>query len=230
MKLMQEIRRLIRSFSAAFQGVYMAFRDEKNMQIHGWMAVLVTGLSCMAGISWHRYLVLLFLVVWVWILELINTSIERTLDLISTETHPKIKLAKDTAAGAVLLSAIFAVLVGITLLYQPLAEKVGNLNLQIMAMHLTSVQLAILICIWLASMAVLIKWSSWIKERFWFDVLLTTLSFLIFMWSERSSVQLFALLLPVAVMIFIYRNHFYFRLYKLGVSGLGAFVLFYLLR
>lgn len=184
----------------------------------------------MAGISWHRYLVLLFLVVWVWSLELINTSIERTLDLISTETHPKIKLAKDTAAGAVLLSSIFAVLVGITLLYQPLAEKIGNLNLQIMAMHLTSVQLAILICIWLASMAVLIKWSSWIKERFWFDVLLTTLSYLIFMWSERSSVQLFALLLPVAVMIFIYRNHFYFRLYKLGVSGLGAFVLFYLLR
>jgi diacylglycerol kinase len=56
----------------------------------------------------------------VWMSELLNTAIEHTVDLVSPEIHPLAKIAKDTAAGAVLVTAVFAVVVGAIVLGPPL--------------------------------------------------------------------------------------------------------------
>jgi undecaprenol kinase len=57
--------------------------------------------------------------------ELLNTAIEAVIDLVSPEWHPLAKVAKDTAAGAVLVSAVFAVAVGLVILYKPLMIWLG---------------------------------------------------------------------------------------------------------
>jgi undecaprenol kinase len=57
--------------------------------------------------------------------ELLNTAIEAVIDLVSPEWHPLAKVAKDTAAGAVLVSAVFAVAVGLVILYKPMMIWLG---------------------------------------------------------------------------------------------------------
>nr|WP_325175567.1 diacylglycerol kinase family protein [Paenibacillus sonchi] len=59
--------------------------------------------------------------------ELLNTAIEATIDLVSPEIHPLAKKAKDTAAGAVLLTAVFAAIVGIYVFYHPVMDWITGL-------------------------------------------------------------------------------------------------------
>jgi undecaprenol kinase len=70
---------------------------------------------------------LLFSITLVLTAELLNTAIEATVDLISPEIHPLAKRAKDTAAGAVLLTAVFAVLVGVYVFYHPVMDWISGL-------------------------------------------------------------------------------------------------------
>ncbi|WP_084213644.1 diacylglycerol kinase family protein [Thermicanus aegyptius] len=125
---MDEWKRLSCSFQYAFEGIIRAFREEKNMRIHGWMALLVLLVSLWAGLSWMQILILLFIILSVFILELINTAIEAIVDLTTQDFHPLAKKAKDAGAGAVLLAAFFSVLIAFTLLSQPLLMKVSQFH------------------------------------------------------------------------------------------------------
>ena len=85
------------------------------MQIHlliGSVALLV---GALIGLSLFEWIILLFTISFVLILELVNTTLENIVNLVSPKIHPKAKAAKDVAAAAVLLAAILSVVVGVLL-------------------------------------------------------------------------------------------------------------------
>lgn len=101
-----------KSFVYAWDGILCFFRSEHNAQIHLAATVLVSVLSVTLGLDKFEAIAVVFSIAFVWIAEMINTAIEKAMDLVSTEQHPQIKLVKDISAGAVLIAAIAAVFVG----------------------------------------------------------------------------------------------------------------------
>jgi diacylglycerol kinase (ATP) len=102
----------LKSFRYAWEGIVYFFRSEHNAQIHLAATLLVLVLSVTLGVNKWEAIAVVFSIAFVWIAEMINTAIEKTMDLISMEKHPQIKLIKDISAGAVLVASVAAVLVG----------------------------------------------------------------------------------------------------------------------
>lgn len=107
------IKRLGKSFMYAFDGLKYAFKYEQNILIHTLATILVIICGIYFQISTFEWLVLCLIIGLVIATELINTSIEATIDLITNEVHPLAKVAKDTAAAAVLVFGITAIVIGI---------------------------------------------------------------------------------------------------------------------
>ena len=103
---------LYKSFGYAFQGIGRTIRDERNIKIHLAATVLVVIFGLAFNISMTEWFVCLILFGLVISLELVNTAVEATVDLVTEENKPLAKKAKDAAAGAVLVSAIFAGIIG----------------------------------------------------------------------------------------------------------------------
>jgi undecaprenol kinase len=106
-------KRLIKSFLYAFDGLVYAFKYEQNLIIHTLATIIVITAGFYFKISYTEWLILILIIGLVIATELINTSIEATIDLITDEYHPLAKVAKDTAAAAVFIFAFVAVIVGI---------------------------------------------------------------------------------------------------------------------
>ena len=107
------IKKRVQSFKHALNGFRILFCEESNSWIH----LLITFCVLVAGfvftISATEWIIVIFCVGLVFALELINTSIENMADFISQEYHNSIKKTKDLAAGAVLVSAISAAIIGL---------------------------------------------------------------------------------------------------------------------
>lgn len=103
---------LYKSFGYAFSGIFSCIRRERNIKIHCLAAALVTIFGIFLKISVTEWLVCLVLFGLIMGLELVNTAIEAVVDLVTQERKPLAKTAKDTAAGAVLIAAIFAAVAG----------------------------------------------------------------------------------------------------------------------
>lgn len=104
--------KLIDSFGYAIVGIFFCLRHERNMKIHYLAAVVVIGCGFYFHITKVEWMVLLIVIGIVMSLEMVNTAVEKTVDLATTDIHPFAKVAKDVAAGAVLLFAIIAVIIG----------------------------------------------------------------------------------------------------------------------
>ena len=104
---------LYKSFGYAFQGIFACIKKERNIKIHLTMMTLVILARIILKISRTEWLFCLILFALVLSLELVNTAVEACVDLVTEEKKPLAKLAKDTAAGAVLIAAIFAALIGL---------------------------------------------------------------------------------------------------------------------
>ena len=118
---MNDIRNLFKSFGYAFSGIFSCILTERNMRIHCVCAVYMysfLGLTDWFVLSRADWAILFIANAIVMMGELINTAIEKTVDLVTQERKPLAKIAKDAAAGAVLIGAIFAVCVGIAILGQ----------------------------------------------------------------------------------------------------------------
>lgn len=111
----KELRGLIRSFRAAFAGVFYCIRSERNMRIHLAAVVGVVLLSLFYPFTALHYAVLALLFALVIAAEMINTAVERVVDLASPDYSELAKRAKDAAAGAVLVCAVAAVVIGVLL-------------------------------------------------------------------------------------------------------------------
>jgi diacylglycerol kinase len=107
------MKKQIKSFGYAFRGIWKAFAVERNMRIHFVIALLVVICGFIFNISKVEWLFCLLCFGLVFGAELINSAIENMVDLISPEKHKLAENAKDMAAGAVLVCAIFSAIVGL---------------------------------------------------------------------------------------------------------------------
>lgn len=107
-------------------GILYAFRQERNMKIHGIAAGMAIILACLLQISrgeWGLLLIAIFMVI---VTETINTAIENAVNIQMEEYHPLAKAAKDMAAGAVLLSAVLAVFLAFIIFGPYFAGLIGG--------------------------------------------------------------------------------------------------------
>ncbi|HEY4388950.1 MAG TPA: diacylglycerol kinase family protein [Ktedonobacteraceae bacterium] len=105
--------RFIASFKYAFRGIWYALRTQRNARVHVAIALLAILVGLLLHISTLEFALLVVMMSVVFIAEMFNTAIELCVDLASPGYHPLAKFAKDVAAGAVLLSALLAVVVGL---------------------------------------------------------------------------------------------------------------------
>lgn len=101
------------SFKYAFEGIKTTFQTEKNMKIHIAIMIFVIILGFLLKISSLEWIACLILFALVISAEMFNTVIETTVDLITKEKNELAKKAKDIAAGAVLVTAIFSAIIGL---------------------------------------------------------------------------------------------------------------------
>src|SRR5437016_13042240 len=114
---------VIESFNFAIEGVIHVLRTHRNMRIHFGAAVVVIVVSVAVGVSKIELIVLLLSIAFVLIAEMINTAIEGTIDAATTSFDPMAKLAKDIAAGAVLIASVNAIAVGYLVFAGKAADK-----------------------------------------------------------------------------------------------------------
>lgn len=108
------------AFRCAFAGLWHGFRYERNMRFHLLAAGIATALGWWVRLDAFEWVLLVLTIAAVFTAELFNTAIEAVVDLLSPEPHPLAKIAKDTAAGAVLITALASVVVGYLLLLRRL--------------------------------------------------------------------------------------------------------------
>ena len=107
------MKKLLKSFKYAFEGIFTGIKEEQNMKVHITIMILVIISGKMLKISKIEWIICIILFGLVISMELINTAIENTVDLITKEKNEKAKIAKDVAAGAVLVSAIASAIIGL---------------------------------------------------------------------------------------------------------------------
>ena len=117
---------VLESFNFAIEGVIHVLRTQRNMRIHLAAAVAVIVVSVAVGVSKMELIVLLLSIAFVLIAEMINTAIEGTIDAATTSFDPMAKLAKDIAAGAVLIASVNAVAVGYLVFAGKAADKTAD--------------------------------------------------------------------------------------------------------
>jgi len=110
------------SFTWAFEGIVFVLRTQRNMQVHVGAGLLVLILAVVLGVSRFELLALVIVVSLVLVAEMFNTALEAAIDAVITSYHPLVKIAKDVAAGAVLIAALAAVATAYLILYGRLSE------------------------------------------------------------------------------------------------------------
>jgi diacylglycerol kinase (ATP) len=117
---------VIESFNFAIEGVIHVLRTQRNMRLHFAAAVVVIVVAVAVGVSKIELSVLLISIAFVLVAEMINTAIEGAIDAATTAFDPMAKLAKDIAAGAVLIAAVNAVAVGYLVFAGKAADKTAE--------------------------------------------------------------------------------------------------------
>jgi diacylglycerol kinase (ATP) len=119
---------LVESFNFAFEGIIHVLRTQRNMRIHFMIAVAVLIAALATGVEKIELIALLLAIAFVLITEMVNSAIEGAIDVATTSFDPMAKLAKDIAAGAVLIATVTAVAVG----YLVFAERLRDPSLRVL--------------------------------------------------------------------------------------------------
>ena len=102
----------LRGFVHAWDGITYAFRTQRNARVHLAVALAVSVVAVALHVSLLEFALLSLAMMAVMVAELVNTVAEAIVDMVTREYHPLAKVAKDVGAGAVLLAAMFAVVIG----------------------------------------------------------------------------------------------------------------------
>ena len=124
------MHRYLRSFSYALKGIAFAFRNEKNFRFEiaaGIIAVVAALILPLSGLE--RALIILSITL-VLALELANTALERVMDILKPRIHPYARVIKDMMAGAVLLTTLAAIAIGITIFLPYMLTALGYYQTQ----------------------------------------------------------------------------------------------------
>ena len=116
---------LFSSFMVAFEGLLFALRQNRSMRIHFAIAALVIILSLFLHVKPYQIGILAIVILLVIVTEMINTSFEQMIDLITDEHRKEAKVAKDVAAGMVLVTTAGAVMIGI-FIFTPYILRILN--------------------------------------------------------------------------------------------------------
>jgi diacylglycerol kinase (ATP) len=114
---------VLESFNNAIEGVVHVLRTQRNMRIHFAIAVAVLAVAAAVGVSKLELVALLLAIAFVLVAEMINTAVESAIDVSTTAFDPMAKLAKDIAAGAVLIASVNAVAIGYLVFAGKAADK-----------------------------------------------------------------------------------------------------------
>ncbi len=117
---------LIDSFNYAFEGIIHVLRTQRNLRIHFLAAVLVFGAAIAVGVTRLQLIALVLAIAFVLVAEMLNTAIEGIIDVSTTSFDPNAKLAKDIAAGAVLIASITAIAIGFLVFQSAVGERATN--------------------------------------------------------------------------------------------------------
>ena len=109
--------RMIKSFRDAFNGIGFLIRTERNFQIHLVAFVIAMGAGFYFHIGTRQFLIILLVSALVFSLEGINTAIEKLCDEVTQERKESIRVIKDISAGAVLIAALFALVIGVMIFF-----------------------------------------------------------------------------------------------------------------
>ena len=118
---------VFQSFNYAFEGVIHALRTQRNLRIHFAIAAGVLVLAFVYNVTRLELIALMIAIAFVLIAEMVNSAVEATIDLSTPSFDPLAKIAKDLAAGAVLIAAVNAVAVGYLVLADRLARPSARL-------------------------------------------------------------------------------------------------------
>jgi len=147
-----KVRRLIDSLNYAFEGIIYALKTQRNMKIHFLVAIIVLIGSLFFDLTRMEILILLLTISMVIVAEMINTSIESTIDLITDKYHIFAKIAKNVAAGAVLIAAINSIIVAYLIFF----HRINPYTIQVLhrvrqsELHITFIALIVVIFIVIA--------------------------------------------------------------------------------
>lgn len=123
------VNRLRKSFSYACGGLSYVFKNEQNFRIQLFCALVVFFCAFFFHISRLEFVFLCGGVALVLILEIINTAIERSLDIVKPRLSEHVKMVKDIMAGAVLIASIFALILAIFIFWPHLLVKLSDLSI-----------------------------------------------------------------------------------------------------
>jgi len=107
------IQNRLRSFRFAGEGIYSFILKEHNAMLHFMATIAVITLGVLTGISAGEWMAVLLSIGLVWIAEMFNTCIEKLIDFLAPGYHQQLKFIKDVAAGAVLVAALIAFVIGL---------------------------------------------------------------------------------------------------------------------
>lgn len=140
-------KNLIESFNNAINGIIYAIKAERNMKIHITVAVIVMLLSLFYSMTRTEFLIICLTIAVVIICELFNTAVEIFVDTIIDVYHPKAKLVKDTAAGAVLVATFVSLIVAYFIFYDRVSTslEIGLVRIRQSPIHITIIALIITI-------------------------------------------------------------------------------------
>ena len=114
---------VLESFNYAFEGIIHVLRTQRNMRIHFVVAALVLVAALASGVDKLELIALLLAIAFVLITEMVNTAIEGAIDVATTSFDPMAKLAKDIAAGSVLIASAVAVAIGYLVFSGQVADR-----------------------------------------------------------------------------------------------------------
>ncbi|SDK38342.1 diacylglycerol kinase [Natronincola ferrireducens] len=142
-----KVRKLIESFNYAFEGIIYALKTQRNMKIHFFVAVVVLALSLFFDLTRIEMLILFLTISMVIITEMINTSIEAAIDLITDKYHIFAKIAKNVAAGGVLIASINAIIVAYLIFFHRINPYTHTVLTRVRqsSIHITFIVLIIII-------------------------------------------------------------------------------------
>jgi diacylglycerol kinase (ATP) len=119
------LKKRFQSFPFAVNGLRILFKEEHNSWVHLFAALLAIILGFVLDISKFEWVVIIIVIGLVLAMEAINSAIESLADFVSPEKQNQIKKVKDLAAGAVLLSAITSLIVGMIIFVPRILDKIG---------------------------------------------------------------------------------------------------------
>jgi diacylglycerol kinase len=116
-KITKKIQKLLNSFKCAFEGIFTSIKTEQNMKIHIFVMFFVILIGIFLKISTIEWIICIILFIVVISGEIFNTAIERIVDIIMPYKNENAKIIKDASAGAVLVLAIGAIVIGMLIFF-----------------------------------------------------------------------------------------------------------------